>query len=198
MSSDWTRDALLFVWRRALTDSNLNPTRRLVAFTLSLHMDAAGGSCWPSLERVAHESGLSLGAVKNALNELEAGGWIERNRAGRGKGGRGKVTHYVAKLPGNGHVEAAFRSEPATSESETGHPRAENRLSGGQEYFTSSSRTSPTPGTGHQKTGHAEARSWIAYLANDLCLNCGDYQPLNSDDLCQPCWTGRQEAKVVA
>lgn len=65
--------------------------------TLSLHMNERGGSCFPSIETVAKESGLHAATVKRALNRLEEDGWLKRDR--KGKGGRGRVTTYTALLP---------------------------------------------------------------------------------------------------
>src|SRR5436309_2798175 len=86
-------------------NSDLPSTRRLVAFVVSFHMDADGDECFPALELIAAESGLSKSTIALALNELERRGWIRRTRSsviGRpAKDDRFKtpVTRYTATLP---------------------------------------------------------------------------------------------------
>lgn len=89
----------LFTWRSRIADSGLPPTTRLVALTLSLHMNERGDSCFPSLETQSEETGLSKTTVVKALRELEQTGYIVRTVTNGGKGGRGNVTHYRAVHP---------------------------------------------------------------------------------------------------
>lgn len=80
-----TRDRpALFEWRQAVTDSNLSPMARLVAFVLSMHMNADGGSCWPSTATVGREAGLSEPSARKHLARLVELGWLSRrDRPGR-------------------------------------------------------------------------------------------------------------------
>jgi hypothetical protein len=66
----------LFRWQKALRDSELSPSARLVALTLSTYMNAQGEECFPSVPTLAHDTGLSVRAVQYALRQLEAGQWL--------------------------------------------------------------------------------------------------------------------------
>jgi DNA-binding transcriptional MocR family regulator len=83
----------LFSWRSAICDSELPPSARHVALTLSLHMNERGGSCFPSISTLEAESGLSRNTVLTALRQLEDGGWITVKRSDRA------VNRYTATLP---------------------------------------------------------------------------------------------------
>jgi hypothetical protein len=61
----------LFTWRTAIAKSDLPPTARHVALTLSLYMNERGGSAWPSLSTLAGDSGLSTRSIMRAIRVLE-------------------------------------------------------------------------------------------------------------------------------
>jgi hypothetical protein len=77
-------------WRQLVLASELGWTARLVALTLSTHMDRNGGSCFPSLTTLERETRLSRRGICYALDELEQAGLLDRKRA------RGKPTRYRA------------------------------------------------------------------------------------------------------
>lgn len=60
---------------------------RHVLLTLSLHMNADGSSCYPSIRRLAVESGLHMGTVSKHLQLAQEDGWLERTL--RGMSGQG-------------------------------------------------------------------------------------------------------------
>jgi hypothetical protein len=93
----------LFSWRGSICDSDLTPTQRHVALTLSLHMNERGGSCFPSIETLQHETGLSYDGTRRALRVLSDRGWLIRQMTHRG-GDRGTRVEYVATVPGPGIV----------------------------------------------------------------------------------------------
>jgi hypothetical protein len=103
--------SFLFRWRKALLASDLPSTDKLVAFVLSMHMTGAGGSCYPSLTRIANETSLGRSTVAEALGRLEQAGWIYRER-----GGPNRTTRYQACLPagspGAGLVQEADGGSP--------------------------------------------------------------------------------------
>jgi hypothetical protein len=72
----------LFAWRKAITQSTLKATTRHVLLTLSLHMNAEGKSCFPSVRTVAGEAGLSRRAVGVHLTLAVNEGWIVRRIRG--------------------------------------------------------------------------------------------------------------------
>lgn len=97
--------SLLFAWRDAVF-SACGPetsTERLVAAALAQHMDAAGGSCFPSVSRLAEETSLSRRTVQRALRSLEESGWIRE---------AGWETHQTAGGPQRTKV---FRAAVPTS-----------------------------------------------------------------------------------
>lgn len=87
---------LLYRWRMAVQRSDLHATSRNVAWTLSTHMNREGGSCWPSINRVARESGLSRRTVQRHVVLLEVEGWL---RVERSKGGQNATHRYQATFP---------------------------------------------------------------------------------------------------
>ena len=101
----------LFAWREAITDPELGPQgvpnvvarRALVAVAvsgLSLHMSMEGESCWPSIDRLAAETGLGKRTVQRAVAALAETGWLKVRRGG----GRGRSNRYELALPA--HVQA--------------------------------------------------------------------------------------------
>lgn len=72
------RLAPLFTWRAAITESGLPPTTRHVLLTLSLHMSERGENAFPSVETLAHETGLSKRCVITQLQKGEDEGWIRK------------------------------------------------------------------------------------------------------------------------
>lgn len=69
-------------FRNAIRDSELDPTARLVAFTISTYMDSRG-LAFPSKATIAAGAGLGKGrrAVDAAVDRLEAAGLVEISRS---------------------------------------------------------------------------------------------------------------------
>ena len=88
----------LFRWRQAIVESDLRPTVRYVALVLSLHMNNAGGSCFPSRATIARECGLDVSNVKRAIYELRDGGWLDVE-ARTEPSGRQTSNFYTALVP---------------------------------------------------------------------------------------------------
>lgn len=88
----------LFTWRSAISSENsrLEPTSRLVALSLSLHMNERGGSCFPSIRRLARETALHNETVQIHLDKLEKAGWLKVAR-----GNAKQPNHYTATVPDN-------------------------------------------------------------------------------------------------
>jgi DNA-binding transcriptional MocR family regulator len=127
----------LFQWRTAVVSEAgpASPITRHVLLTLSLHMDKAGGSCFPSTRTLAAETALSRRAVEMHLATAEAAGWIRRTeRRGTGQGWRRMA--YTARLPQNvvkdvPHEGGAPRS-PRTPKG--GAPDSPRRAEGGEPH----------------------------------------------------------------
>jgi len=90
----------LFSWRGCVAskDSGLKPPVRLVALTLSLHMNEKGGSCFPSISTLVDESGLARSTVQDALHTLSDEGWLTITARTRDNGGQTSNT-YDATFP---------------------------------------------------------------------------------------------------
>ena len=70
---------------------------RLVLLALAEHMDAKGGSCFPSMDTIATQTAMSERSVGTHLARAEATGWIKRWRTPNGKGW--KLYHYQRWTP---------------------------------------------------------------------------------------------------
>lgn len=92
--------AALFTWRSAVASEHGpdKPTTRHVLLTLGLHMNERGSSCFPSLTRLASETGLDRSTVTRHLREAADDGWIRRTRTKKENGTWGR-TEYVATVP---------------------------------------------------------------------------------------------------
>lgn len=101
----------IFRWRASLlAPGGPPPLRRYVLLALSLHGDAAGGSCYPSGRRLAQDTGLSRPTIIKHLRAAVREGWIERYA--RGHGGRGWRRYgYRLTLPtGAGVVNEVYHA----------------------------------------------------------------------------------------
>jgi hypothetical protein len=87
-------------WREAVMKSELPPLTTLVAYALAMHMDDDGGSCFPSVVRLAEETRLAESTVREQLRLLERRGFI---RTARG-GGRGRANEFQALIPEPGQI----------------------------------------------------------------------------------------------
>jgi len=84
----------LFTWRSAVCDSNLPATCRHVLLTVSLHMNERGGSCFPSVDRIAAETGLNRATVIRQLQRARDNGWLLVGQS------RGRASNtYTAAIP---------------------------------------------------------------------------------------------------
>ena len=129
-------------WFRAIPDdTRLSPTARNVARALSAYLDADGRNAYPTHERLAYDTGLSVGSVRRALAELRQHGWIQsENRSAPGRAVAYRAV--VAEVPPESrtsytaHPCAPFTDEhrapmravqgrtPRTSDQNTAHPCA--------------------------------------------------------------------------
>jgi hypothetical protein len=94
----------LFAWQRAIADSALPALTRHVALTLSLYMDADGGSAFPGARRLADDTGQSLRWVRPRLVELVDAGWLDVVERGGLRGEQRRANRYQARIPDPGHT----------------------------------------------------------------------------------------------
>ena len=55
----------------------------------------AEGKCWPGINRIANDLGLSRSTVKRALTDLEKGGWLTRVPRSRENGSRTSNLYFL-------------------------------------------------------------------------------------------------------
>jgi hypothetical protein len=99
-------------------------------------------SCWPSNNRIAEDTGLSIGTVKNATKDLEAWGFFRKESGGIGSGRGNTNVYYFGpenmrnQVPENGQslpiLDAKEKGQFSqrkwsNSASENGQPLATNR-----------------------------------------------------------------------
>ena len=89
---------IIFSWRHAIVESDLPSTTRHVLLTLSLHMNDVGESCFPSIERIAKETGLSRMSVITHLHKARDAGWIKIGNHGF-RGQRWRANEYFCNFP---------------------------------------------------------------------------------------------------
>lgn len=91
----------LFDWRSALASpfGPKNPTTRHVLLTLSLHMSVKGDSCFPSIELLTEESGLSRRAVVTHLAVAADEGWIGKRERPEKNGQGWRRIEYFPLIP---------------------------------------------------------------------------------------------------
>lgn len=93
-----------------------SPTERLVAIVIAAHMDKHSGEAWPSVRRIALQTGLGQAAVYAATKTLcegEAAIFERSSGGGRHDGGTYQTTRYRLRSALH-HVEG---SEPSTRRS---------------------------------------------------------------------------------
>lgn len=90
----------MFDWRKAILKSDLPPTTRHVLLTLACHMNGVGESCFPSIELLCKETGLSNRAVITHLQNAKEIGWIIVGKHGFA-GQRWAAHEYHAAWPHN-------------------------------------------------------------------------------------------------
>jgi hypothetical protein len=72
-----------YTWRRAMTESSLPSTTKLVLFVVAEYTNAMDETCWPSLDTIADKATLSRRAVTKHLAIAEKEGWLTRWKSRR-------------------------------------------------------------------------------------------------------------------
>jgi hypothetical protein len=115
--------------------SELSSNARFVALVLSTHMDGNGGSCFPSLTTLEHETGLSRKTVWKSIDKLEHAGLSARER------NRGRSTRYIALGASGTYLLGAQGTQLGAQGNELGAPEhPEDVQEGVQEDATTSTR----------------------------------------------------------
>ncbi|MDR3386912.1 MAG: helix-turn-helix domain-containing protein [Rudaea sp.] len=96
-----------FNWRKAIKQSELPSSTRLVLFVIADYANAMDDVCWPSLERIASDAGLSVRCVSDHIRVAETAGWLTSwltRRANR------RHAHSCYRLSVPADVAARFRA----------------------------------------------------------------------------------------
>lgn len=88
-------------WRGGVLKSGLLPTTRHVLLTLACHMNDAGESCFPSVQMLVDETGLSKRALITHLKIAAEAGWILVGKIGLA-GQRWSRNEYQIAWPDSG------------------------------------------------------------------------------------------------
>ncbi|MGX7703829.1 helix-turn-helix domain-containing protein [Methylobacterium sp. Gmos1] len=90
-----------FSWQHAVRDSKLEPTTKLVCYTIGLRMAADGTGCFPSYSLIAEESGLSRSTVIDHIGRAERAGYLVKESRDR-PNGSATSNIYRPCMPGGG------------------------------------------------------------------------------------------------
>lgn len=89
---------MVFSWTKAILDSKLKPTTKLVLFALSTYMNSHGEGCYPSQETIAEKTSLSKRAVvKHIEIAISEGFLLKGKRNLRGK--KWDANEYYPSVP---------------------------------------------------------------------------------------------------
>jgi len=72
----------IFNWRILIFKADINYHAKYIACYLSTYMNEHGDNCFPSIDRIAHESGVSRPTVIKYIQELKEKGWLESKKKG--------------------------------------------------------------------------------------------------------------------
>ena len=99
-------------WQRAILNSNLPPTTRHVLLTISIYLNPNGEGAWPSVRRLADDTGRSKTTVSKHILIAESRGYLKIHQdRGYAKGWR--KNNYSVRFP---------KGVPATSIDRVGVP----------------------------------------------------------------------------
>jgi DNA-binding transcriptional regulator YhcF (GntR family) len=101
MMAEEKKESFKFDWQRNFMKSKLAATTRLVLHALCAHMNMEG-YCYPSMRKLAGETGLGLRTIVRHIGKAEKRGWLKRKRNTRPFGDqRWKNNTYQAVIPKN-------------------------------------------------------------------------------------------------
>ena len=89
---------MFYTWRQSVIRSSLPPTTRHLLLTLGCHMNDMGESCYPSIELLCEETGLSNRSVITHLKIAVSSGFISCEKHGF-SGQRWARNEYKATFP---------------------------------------------------------------------------------------------------
>lgn len=173
-------------WRQGIADKQvrISPITRLVLHTIGTHMNADGGSCYPSIKRIARESGLAPSTVAEHLRIAGKDGWVRKIKRWRDDGGVSSNKYYarfpdwlapLLQAPGNSDKSGVREAEGGYREAEGGTP--------GNGVALPSETEGGTPGDGAEQvqvagTGnrtHKQNPPWVQAVCDTWHQETGGY-----------------------
>ena len=159
------------VWRDAIRDSDLAPTPKLVAYTLSTYM-SADGAAYPSRALLAKGASLGSGlrSVDGAIRELELTGFLDNSSDRAAE----RVTVTKRALPES--AQALRRSEWKTAQAVRGltdRQQRTKRLATAQGSTANGARSAPESFESDQsEVGRPLRGGGRRLLPVDECMRC--------------------------
>ena len=102
-------DVTCFNWIKMIQKSKLSSNAKYIAHYLSTYMNHNQDVAWPSQSRIISEMGISKDTLCKKLRELEASGWLVRER-----GGPTTNTRYMINVPIEAVEEFALNGSTAS------------------------------------------------------------------------------------
>ncbi len=90
---------LRYRFERAVLDSDLPATNKLVALALATYSNKDGMNAWPGNDNLSRDASVSDKTVRRALARLREVGLIERTYHGSTAGRRGRADEYQLRTP---------------------------------------------------------------------------------------------------
>lgn len=101
-----------FSWQHAIQKAKIEPTTKLVCYTIATHMANDGSGCFPSYQQIADESGLGRRTVIYHVELAVKAGLLEVEGRERDNGSHSSNL-YKPNMPTGGSAPAAPPSAPA-------------------------------------------------------------------------------------
>jgi hypothetical protein len=194
---------LLFRWRAAIRDSARSSTERLVAHVLSDYGNEHGEDIFPSVARLAHDSGLSDKCVRKTLKSLRGAGWLDWTERYNARGQDASLYRLLipkdfAPDPFDPETERRSVSTPTETEpsSVTDPSETERRSSetepGSSRDGTSFTTTSPSNAKRLTTRSPRASRSTMmtASRRSSSCWSLGRSEPLTRTSRRRYCFQG--------
>jgi len=153
-------DISMFNWRLMIIRySRLQANAKYIAIYLSTYMNEWGDNCFPSIERIVSETGLSKPTVCKYLGELRDADWLESRK--KGFDGQGWAhNQYYPNIPKKAVKELNQLQEGGKTESK-------RRLNSGEkavklfDHYLSKDLTNNSPrGNNHKLSKRPSTGSW--------------------------------------
>jgi hypothetical protein len=167
-----------FHWQRAIADSALASTHKLVAHTVALGMHPDGTNAYWSVKKLAKRASLHVSTVRPVLGELVRGGWLIADAR------PGRATIYAAGFPqGVAQDDPSPTATPGVAHGEgwgrPGRPEVEVEV----EPEVEPPHTAPD----------GAAVEWQS-VRRDRCRSCERFLQVDGEGLCTDCWREERAA----